>query len=190
MKREDVKKVFPEATDEQISALLDINSQDIGKAKKGAESAEEDLKAKTAELEEAKKTIADLEKNKASTDELQKIIDGYKEADAKRQEEAKQAEARKAIETRFNAVLKDRKFTNDYTRNGILADFEKAIADQSNAGKSDEQIFTNLVSDEKGVKAGIFQSAHGVKMGGTGKTPDTDAEKLAEIYKNNPWYKG
>lgn len=33
MKREDVTKLFPEATDEQINALLDINSADIGKAK-------------------------------------------------------------------------------------------------------------------------------------------------------------
>lgn len=33
MKREDVTKIFDGATDEQISALLDINSADIGKAK-------------------------------------------------------------------------------------------------------------------------------------------------------------
>lgn len=34
MKREDVKKLFPDATDEQISALLDINGTDIKDAKK------------------------------------------------------------------------------------------------------------------------------------------------------------
>lgn len=33
MKREDVSKVFEGATDEQINAILDINSADIGKAK-------------------------------------------------------------------------------------------------------------------------------------------------------------
>ena len=33
MKREDVTKIFEGATDEQINALLDVNSADIGKAK-------------------------------------------------------------------------------------------------------------------------------------------------------------
>lgn len=31
MKREDIKKYFPDATEEQLKGLLDINSADIGK---------------------------------------------------------------------------------------------------------------------------------------------------------------
>lgn len=34
MKREDVKGIFAEATSEQIDKILDLNSSDIGKAKK------------------------------------------------------------------------------------------------------------------------------------------------------------
>ena len=34
MTREDIKKQFPDATDEQISALLDINGNDLTAAKK------------------------------------------------------------------------------------------------------------------------------------------------------------
>ncbi len=34
MKREDVSKIFAEATAEQIDKILDLNSADIGKAKK------------------------------------------------------------------------------------------------------------------------------------------------------------
>ena len=37
MKREDVSKIFEKATDEQINAILDINSKDIGNAKAKAE---------------------------------------------------------------------------------------------------------------------------------------------------------
>lgn len=33
MKREDIKKFFPDATEEQLKGLLDINTADIGKAK-------------------------------------------------------------------------------------------------------------------------------------------------------------
>lgn len=46
MTREQVKKLFPEATEEQISAVLDANSADIGKAKKGSISDEELQKLK------------------------------------------------------------------------------------------------------------------------------------------------
>ena len=37
MKRDDIKKIFEGATDEQISAVLNINSADIGAAKKKLE---------------------------------------------------------------------------------------------------------------------------------------------------------
>ena len=47
MTREDNKKHFPDATDDQISALLDINSKDIGKHKTAAETAQ--TKAEEAE---------------------------------------------------------------------------------------------------------------------------------------------
>lgn len=33
MKREDITKIFEGATDEQVSAVLNINSADIGKVK-------------------------------------------------------------------------------------------------------------------------------------------------------------
>lgn len=55
MKREDVSKIFAEATADQIDKILDLNSADIGKAKKGFD----DLKA---ELETAKQTITDINK--------------------------------------------------------------------------------------------------------------------------------
>lgn len=68
MTREDIKKHFPEATEEQISGLLDINSKDIGKHKTAADTAAADLK-------KANETIAALEKNKQDAAALQKTID-------------------------------------------------------------------------------------------------------------------
>ena len=52
MKREDVTKIFEGATDEQINALLDINSADIGKAKA-------DYNEKLEEIKALNKTISD-----------------------------------------------------------------------------------------------------------------------------------
>ena len=61
MKREDIAKLFENATDEQISALLDINSQDIGKAKRGSEKLQADLDVANDALKKAQETIAALE---------------------------------------------------------------------------------------------------------------------------------
>ena len=36
MKRDEVKRIFPDATEEQVNQLLDINSADIGKARGSA----------------------------------------------------------------------------------------------------------------------------------------------------------
>lgn len=43
MTREDIKKAFPEATDDQIKGLLDIHTADIGKALKKQEKQITDL---------------------------------------------------------------------------------------------------------------------------------------------------
>ena len=45
MKREDITKIFEGATDEQISAILNINSADIGKAKSKLESERDNYKS-------------------------------------------------------------------------------------------------------------------------------------------------
>ena len=45
MKREDISKIFEGATDEQINAVLNINSADIGKAKAKAEGERDNYKS-------------------------------------------------------------------------------------------------------------------------------------------------
>lgn len=187
MTREDIKKHFPEATDAQISALLDINSKDIGKHKTAAETAQNELKT-------AKDTIADLEKNAKDADALQKTIDDYKAADEKRQADAKAAAERSERLSRFEKAhgeaSKDRKWLNDFTRDGIFSQFEKALADDANKGKSDVQIYNSLVNDEKGVKPGLFEAQVSGGMSGMGGNPSGDAAWLQQKYKGNPFFEG
>ena len=187
MTREDIKKHFPEATDAQISALLDINSKDIGKHKTAAETAQNELKT-------AKDTIANLEKNAKDADALQKTIDDYKAADEKRQADAKAAAERAERLSRFEKAhgeaSKDRKWLNDFTRDGIFSQFEKALADDVNKGKSDIDIYKSLVNDEKGVKPGLFEAQVSGGMSGMGGNPSGDAAWLQNKYKNNPFFQG
>lgn len=187
MTREDIKKHFPEATDAQISALLDINSKDIGKHKTAAENA-------NAELKTAKETISKLEKNQTDTAELQKTIDEYRAAEEKRQADEKAAAERSERLSRFDKAhgeaSKDRKWLNDFTRDGIFAQFEKALTDDANKGKSDVQIYNSIINDDKGVKPGLFEAQVSGGMYGMGGTPSGDQGYLRAKYQNNPFFEG
>jgi DNA repair exonuclease SbcCD ATPase subunit len=62
MKREDITKLFPDATKDQIDQILNINGADIAKAKGEADKAKGDLETYRADLETAQKRIQELEK--------------------------------------------------------------------------------------------------------------------------------
>lgn len=148
MKREDIAKLFEGATDEQISALLDINSQDIGKAKRGSEKLQADLDAANDALKKAQETIAGLEANKADVSALQQQIDAYKQAEAERAEAEKHAREEAELEERFSAVAGDKKFIHDMVREGVKRDFGAALKDRQNRGKGDAAIFEALTKDK------------------------------------------
>lgn len=55
MKRDDITRIFEGATEEQISAVLDINSADIGKAKKNLETERDGLRTQLKDVQDALK---------------------------------------------------------------------------------------------------------------------------------------
>ena len=95
MKREDISKLFPNATEEQISALLDINSADIGKVKKERD----DYKSQLDTVQEKLKTF-----DAVDAAELQgkvKTLTGELEA-------AKASHAKELENIRFQSALEDK----------------------------------------------------------------------------------
>lgn len=71
MKRSDISKLLPDASDDLISAIMDLNGADINAAKKGADELRkqlDDANAKIGLLEEAARTAV-------STDEMKKVVD-------------------------------------------------------------------------------------------------------------------
>ena len=181
MTRDDIKKQFDGATDEQIKTLLDINSADIGKAKKGGEDLAAQLKAAQEALTAAKTTIGELEKTKGDTAALQAEVDKYKAAEAKRADDEKKAAAHAELSGRFDKALGECKFAHEYIRSGVLSDFEKALADEKNKGKGDAEIFDALTKD----KDGIFASQNrmdAANMGGMGGgKSEVDSAQAREI---------
>ena len=66
MTRDDIRKAFPEATDEQISGLLNIHSADIGRAKGDTAKLQADLKAAQEALEKANGTIGEIRRTRTT----------------------------------------------------------------------------------------------------------------------------
>ena len=140
----------------------------------------EALKTSQSDLKTAQDTITELEKAKGNAAELQKQIDQYKQADAERQEAERKAIAHAELVGRFDKAVGERKFSHEYVRSGVLADFEKAVADAANKGKGDTEIFDALTKD----KEGIFQSMNPpALMRGAGGLTDAqiDTAKARQI---------
>ena len=135
-----------------------------------------------------------MEKNAEDATALQKTIDDYKAAEEKRQADAKAAAERAERLGRFDKAHeeagKGAKWINDFTRDGIFSQFEKALADDANKGKSDVQIYNSIINDDKGVKPGLFEAQVSGSMGGMGGNPSGDAAWLQNKYKNNPFFQG
>ena len=153
MKREDIKKIFPDATEEQLKGLLDINTADIGKAKGELEAVKADLEKANGTLKEYETTIADMKKSaegnedfKKKFEELeQRIADEKAEAEKKAKEEAEEAE----YSNRFKTVVGEQKWRDELTEKAVYAEFKTALQDETNKGKGDKDILAALTQDKE-----------------------------------------
>lgn len=153
MKREDIKKFFPDATEEQLKGLLDINTADIGKAKGELETVKANLEKANGTLKEYETTIADLKKSaegnedfKKKFEELeQRIADEKAEAEKKAKAEAEEAE----YSNRFKTVVGEQKWRDELTEKAVYAEFKTALQDEANKGKGDKDILAALTQDKE-----------------------------------------
>lgn len=84
MKRTDITSLFPEATDDQIKALMDINGNDINNAKKGVEELQTSLNDANAKLAEMESTGTALQEAIDKANGLQSELDSMKAAETLR----------------------------------------------------------------------------------------------------------
>lgn len=151
MKREDIKKIFPDATEEQLKGLLDINTADIGKAKGELEEVKADLEKANGTLKECETTIADMKKSAEGNEDFkkkfedleQRIADEKAEAEKKAKEEAEEAE----YSNRFKTVVGEQKWRDELTEKAVYAEFKTALQDEANKGKGDKDILETLTKD-------------------------------------------
>ena len=153
MKREDIKKIFPDATEEQLKGLLDINTADIGKAKGEFEAVKTELEKANGTLKEYETTIADMKKSAEGNEDFkkkfedleQRIADEKAEAERKAKEEAEEAE----YSNRFKTVVGEQKWRDALTEKAVYAEFKTALQDEANKGKGDKDILAALTQDKE-----------------------------------------
>ena len=138
MTREEIKGILPDITDEQLKSVLDINSTDIGKAKK-------DYEAVSGQLATAKTTIKQLNDAKSDYDDIKRQLGEYQVAEQKRKNDELQAQKDAAIRSRFDKLHGERKYLNDFTQQGIFNEFKAALEKDESVGKSDADIFEGIV---------------------------------------------
>ncbi len=144
MTRDDLRGIIEGISDEQLKRILDINSSDIGKAKRTVEElsaqlseAQEKVLGYEAEIGGLKLAVNEAEGMREKVKELQKVIDERKLKDEAQELENKLAQ-------RFATVTEGAEFLNKYTHDGLYAEFKAALSDVNNNGKSDTEIYSKI----------------------------------------------
>lgn len=168
MTREQVKKLFPDAAEEQISAILDANSADIGKAKKGGISDEELQK-----LKDKAKLHDDYEETQKTSEE--KLTKALKEAEDLKLSNMKLLNKTKAAGVFVAAGMTEEEYSTFI--DGIVSDNEENTLALANSLVS--TLNAKVEAKEKSVKAELLKSTPTPPAGG-GSEVKTEAEKIAE----------
>lgn len=170
MTREDVKKLFPEATDEQITSLLNQNNSEVAKEKTKAEKLKadfEDLKASAANADELQKKIDELEQGQMS--EVEKISKQLEQSNQR----VAELERSIAISNQRVAAAEKFKITAEQAGQVVKDDgtFDMDLLGQIIADKE-----TNAVSEYEKKKLAETQNPGGA---GSIKEEESMAQKLA-----------
>ena len=185
MTREQVKKIFPDATEEQLKGLLDINTADIGKAKGDFDKVKADLDKANDTIKEYETTISDLKKSAEGNEDFkkkfedleQKIAEERAAAEKKAKEEAEEAD----FSNRFKTVVGEQKWRDELTEKAVYSEFKIALKDEANKGKGDKDILESLTKDkgyfsDPSKTPGIFSKG---TNGGAGSVADDAAVRAA-----------
>jgi FtsZ-binding cell division protein ZapB len=188
MKREEIKAIFPDITDEQLDKVMALHGAEIEKTKAKVTALETELKEKKEAFDNLNTEFETLKTSNASGEEWQKKYEALKaDIDAKE----KQAEAERIVKEkqdvilkRFDAVMNGKEFNHDAIKAEYLKRFGEAIELDENKAKSDADIFHELTKDDasafKGVTAVRLAGGTNRNIGGTVYNSKADIMKIKD----------
>ena len=166
MKREEIKAIFPDITDEQLDKVMALHGAEIEKTKAKVTALETELKEKKEAFDNLNTEFETLKTSNASGEEFQKKYEALKaDIDAKE----KQAEADRILKEkqdgilkRFDAVMNGKEFNHDAIKAEYLKRFSEAIELDENKAKSDADVFHELTKDD----ASAFKGVTAIRLAG------------------------
>ena len=188
MKREEIKAIFPDITDEQLDKVMALHGAEIEKTKAKVTALETELKEKKEAFDNRNTEFETLKTSNASGEEWQKKYEALKaDIDAKE----KQAEADRIVKEkqdgilkRFDAVMNGKEFNHDAIKAEYLKRFGEAIELDENKAKSDADVFHELTKDDasafKGVTAVRLAGGTNRNIGGTVYNSKADIMKIKD----------
>ena len=178
MRREEIKSIFADATDEQLKAVMDLNGADVEKVKSKVTALETELKEKKADFEKLNTEFEALKTANASGEDWKAKFEALQAENVAKEKQAEAdrilAEKNADIEKRFAQCVGDKKFSHDAIKADYLKKFAEALELEENTGRAHKDILHDLVKNDgtafKGVQA--VKLAGGRPSGTSGKTRD------------------
>ena len=179
MKREEIKAIFADATDEQLKAVMDLNGADVEKAKSKVTTLETELKEKKADFDKLNTEFEALKTANASGEDWKAKFEALQAENVAKEKQAEAdriaREKAEGLDKRFEAVVGDKKFSHDAIRADYRRKFENALAEKENEGKSDNEIFHALSKDDATAFTGVtVVKLQGGRPQGSGKYKSKD----------------
>lgn len=166
MKREEIKAIFTDATDEQLKAVMDLNGADVEKAKSKVTALEAELKEKKDDFDKLNTEFEALKTANASGEDWKAKFEALQAENVAKEKQAEAdrilAEKNADIEKRFAECVGDKKFSHDAIKAAYLKKFSEALESDDYKGKGDTEIFHALTKDD----ASAFTGVTAVKLAG------------------------
>lgn len=168
-------------TDEQISKVQAESGKDVQREKDKAAEIQKKLDEANTQIGTLNETIKGSEGNEKALKDLTDKVAAYEKAEAERKAAEEAAAQKAALKARFDPLKGENSYLNEGTENWIFGEFEKAIADKNNAGKSDAELYAALVRDKN-----VFTSPQKFKTppAGGGRKEEEDGVMKAFLERN------
>lgn len=182
MKREEIKAIFADATDDQLKAVMDLNGKDVEKAKARVEALEAEVKEKKEAYEKLDTEFEALKNANASGEDWKAKFEALQAENVAKEKQAEAdrilKEKSENVNNRFNAVVGEKKFSHDAIRELYLKKFSEALESKDFEGQSDSDILHALTKDDSGAFTGVtaVKLAGGRPQGSGGKSYSTVKE--------------
>lgn len=159
MKREEIKAIFADATDEQLKAVMDLNGADVEKTKSKVAALEAELKEKKADFDKLNTAFEELKTANASGEDWKAKFEALQAENVAKEKQAEAdrilAEKNADIEKRFAECVGDKKFSHDAIKSSYLKKFADALESEEYKGKGDADIFHSLTKDDAAAFTGV-----------------------------------